>query len=188
MSYYTLTTSGTSPVDLAEMRLYMKIPASITSEDALIQVMIDACTEYGQRYTGREFTANTWNLLIDCLSDRVRLIRSPIDTITSIKHLVDDVLTVIPSTDYYKKDLTQWSEILLEDTKEWPTNTDDKEHAIEIIFQTKAYSQAINLIEQAIKVHVTYWFNNRGDCADCDCAGKLSGADGLYNLIRIPRI
>jgi len=184
MDYYELTSAGTSPLSLVDVKAWLKVTSS--SDDAILQVLIDACTEWGQKYTAREFTANTYTLLIDCLTDRVRLNRNPIDTITSIEHLLLGVFTAIPSTDYYKKDLTQWVEILLEDGESWPTNTDDKEHSIKIIFVTKAYNCA-NLIEQALKIHVAYWYANRGDC-DCESAGKLSGAESLYNSIRIPRI
>ncbi len=184
MDYYELTTAGTSPLSLADAKSWLKVTSS--ADDALLQVLIDACTEYGQKYTAREFTDNNYTLLIDCLADRIRLTRNPIDTITSIEHLLAGVFTLIPSTDYYKKDLTQWVEILLEDTKSWPTNTDDKEHAIRIIFMTKAYNCG-NLIEQALKLHVAYWYSNRGDC-DCESSAQLSGADGLYSTIRIPRI
>ncbi len=184
--YYTLTTAGTASITLAEVKAHLKRPVTFTADDVLLQSLIDAATQYGQKYTAREFTANTWTLLIDCLTDRVRLNRNPIDSITSIEHLVDDILITIPSTDYYKKDLTQWVEVLLISGKSWPTNTDDREHAIKIIFVTKQYPCG-NLIKEAMLLHIAYWYSNKGDC-DAGDAAKLSGANDLYNQIRIPRI
>lgn len=185
--FYEKTAVGTSPVLLAAMKTYMKVTA--TADDALIQILIDACTEYGEKYTARDFRANTYKLLTDCFVDRQRLLRNPIDTITTIKHLVSGSLVTVGAADYYKKDLTQRSEVLLINGKSWPTNTDDREHAIEYIFVTKAVT-CINTAINAIYRHVSFMYENRGDC-DCQDvvkAGAASGADMMYNTFRISRV
>lgn len=183
--YYTRTVTGVSPVLLADMKSYLKV--STVSDDDLIQRLIDDATDYGESYTGREFRANTWELLIDVLMDRICIRRNPIASITSIEHLVSDVLTLISAADYYKKDLTQWSEILLVSGAAWPTNTDDREHAIKITFVTAPILRLYTAID-AIMRHVTYMYQNRGDCGNMSDSVKLSGAASLYNTIRIPRI
>jgi uncharacterized phiE125 gp8 family phage protein len=187
VDFYELTSAGTSPVLLADMKTYLKVTSS--SDDALIQILIDAATEYGQKYTGREFTANTWKLKRDCFTNPIVVARNTVDTITSVQHLVSDILTTVTATDYYLKDGTIESEILLSDGISWPTNTDNREQAIEIIFVTKA-TPCINIAIEAIYTHVMYLYQNRGDCPDdtMSNSGALSGANALYNIIRIPRV
>lgn len=183
--YYKRIVTGAAPVDVATFKSYAKI--STTSDDTLIQTLIDVVTEYGEKYTGREFRINQWELLIDVLTDRICINRNPVNTIDSIEHLVSDVLTAIPSADYYKKDLTTWAEILLVSGAEWPSNTDDKEHAVKITFTTAA-TQYLNIAIDAIMRHVLYLYENRGDCGSMADSAQASGAMVLYNAFRIPVI
>lgn len=182
---YVLKTPGTVPVPLAEMKAYMKVTSS--SDDDLITSMLSLATTWGENYTGREFRANTWTLLKDAFEDRICIRRSPVDTITSVKHLVSASLVTVADSVYYLKDSTQFSEILLNEDQVWPTDTDNREQVIEIEFVTKAYRD-IDAIKTAIKRHVAFWYQNRGDCADCDAAAKGSGVDLIYDQFRISRV
>jgi len=191
--FYELTTPGTVPVSLADMKAYMKVTA--LSDDVLITSMLAAATRWGENYTGREFRANVFTLLLDSFTDRLCLRRAPVDTIISIKHLVAATLTTVAASVYYLKANTQFSEILLNEDQAWPTDTDSREQAIEVIFVTKTYPD-IESIATAIKRHVAYWYSNRGDCGSsggakgCSCgdAAQASGATIVYDQFRISRV
>ena len=174
-----------SPVSLAAMKAYLRV--STATDDALIQAMIDAATEWGEKYTGRDFRAITWDLLLDCFEDRIELRRDPVATITTVKHLVDGDFVTVADTVYHLKKLTQTSQILLNEEMEWPTNTDDREQAIEIRFVTEGYQCQAEIIN-AIKMIVAFWYSNRGDCPDCASAVKQSGATIIFDQFRISRI
>ena len=182
---YQLKNAGTSPLSKDDAKAFMRI--SSASDDALIQSLIDAATEWGQKYTGREFTDNTWTLLMDEFSSRIVLNRDPVDSVTTVKYLVSNVLTTVSDTIYYLKKLTQCSEILLLSSKEWPTDIDDREQAIEIEFVTKTY-YCTNEILEALKRHVAYLYSNRGDCPDIKEAANESGVTFIYNQFRISRV
>lgn len=182
--FYELVTAGPSPVSLADVKTYLKNPPS--ADDDVIQVMIDACTEWGEKWTGREFRANQWNLFLDCFTTRIQINRDPVDTINSISHLVSSSPVTIDSSIYYLKKATQFSEILLFEDESWPTDTDEREQAITIDFTTEQY-RCGNTIENGIKRHVAFWYANRGDCSDCDSAATGAGMKSLYNF-RIARV
>ncbi len=174
-----------SPVDLATMKSYLKITA--TADDTLIQSMIDAATEWGEKYTGRDFRAITWDLLLDCFTDRIGLRRDPVDSITTVKHLVSGSLVTVSNTVYYLKKLVQSSEILLNEDQEWPTDTDDREQAIEIRFVTKGYRCQDSIID-AIERHVAFWYRNRGDCPNVKGSAEKAGVTVIYDQFRISRV
>lgn len=211
---YELVGFGNPPVTITEMKAWMKVTA--TSEDNLITALISAATQWGEKYTGREFRANKWKLLLDSFSDfsntserfiqehlgtnagfkringasdRIELKRDPVDKDEPvvITHLVDTSPVTVPSTDYYLKKYTQSSEILLFEDKEWPTDTDNREQAIEITFTTKAY-RCLEEIKCAIQMHVTNLYTNRGDCPDSAKAAQESGATMKYDQFRISRV
>ena len=87
---YTFESQVASPVTKDAMKAYLKV--TNTKDDLIIQSMIDACTKWGEKYTGRDFRAITWKLLLDCFpaSTRILLKRDPVASVTSIIHLVDD--------------------------------------------------------------------------------------------------
>lgn len=185
VAVYKLVSAAASPVDLATMKAYLK--KSTTADDLLIQSMIDAATEWQEKYTGRDFRAITWDLLLDCFTARIGLRRDPVDTITTVKHLVSGSLVTVPSTVYYLKTLPQFSEILLDEDQEWPTDTDDREQVVEIRFVTEGY-RCQESIKEAILRHVAQWYYNRGDCSDCGDAAKKSGVTIILDGFRIARV
>lgn len=185
VAIYNLVSQEASPVSLTVMKSYLKITS--TADDTLIQSMIDAATEWGEKYTGRDFRAITWDLLLDQFTDRIELRRDPVASVTTVKHLVNDSQVTVLSTVFYLKKLVQSSEILLNEDQEWPTDTDNREQAIEIRFVTEGYRCQESIIE-AIKLHVAFWYRNRGDCPDVKKSAEGAGVTIIYNQFRISRV
>ena len=181
---YQLVESCKTPVSLETVRNYLKI--SNNQQDALIKTMINAATEWGQKYTGREFVNNQWILLVDCFEPRIKINRAPVAQIDSITHVVDGSPVAVDSSVYYLKKGNFCSEVLVNPNEDWPTDTDEIEQAISITFTTEQY-QCDDIIELGIMQHVAYWYHNRGDCT-CDNAAKGSGVKSIYELIKIPRV
>lgn len=182
---YQQVSVAASPVSLAVMKSYLKI--TTTTDDTLIQSMIDAATKWGEKYTGRDFRAITWDLLLDEFTDRIELRRDPVASVTTVKHLVSGSLVTVDSSVFYLKKLVQSSEILLNEDKEWPTNTDDREQAIEIRFVTEGYFCQDSIID-AIERHVAFWYRNRGDCPDAKSSAESAGVTIIYDQFRISRV
>jgi len=178
---YKLITAGADPVTLDDMKSYLKDPPD--ADDALITSMIGAATEWGQKYTGREFTDNEWSLLLDCFDIRIEVRRSPVATIDKVEYLVSGSNVEVSADVYYLKFGNFTSEILLNEDKEWPTDGDDREQGITITFTTEQF-RCGESIDTAIKQHVAFWYANRGDCNE---AAELSGVKSIYDLFKIPR-
>lgn len=179
-----------APVTLVEVKAFMKVKT--TSDDDLINSLIAAATEWGEKYTGRAFRIKNWVLKLDCfpVSDRIILKRDPVESIARFEYLVNSVLTTVPSADYYLKKCTQHSEIVLSSGSSWPDNLDDIEQSIEIEFVMKSY-HCEEEIKNAIKRHVNFLYRNRGDCDGCSNvggSGAASGATLIYDQFRITRV
>ena len=183
---YELIAKGAVPVSLDDMKAYMKVTSS--ADDDLITMMLNAATIWGENYTGREFRANTWALLLDEFSDRICLRRDPVASITSVEYLVLDVLTTIVNTTYYLKKNVQNSEVLLSEDQDWPDDLDDREQSIAITFVTESYRYCSDSIMNGIKRHVAWWYANRGDCSECSDAAKQSSVQLIYDQFRISRV
>jgi uncharacterized phiE125 gp8 family phage protein len=193
------TNTGEPPIKLSDLKTYLRVSGD--ADNDVLTLMLGAATDYGEQYTGREFRANTYVLHMDAFAgSRICLRRSPVASVTSITHLVSGSPVTITASDYYLKKGPRFSEIVLTSTASWPTNTDDIEHAIEVTFVTEAYSR-IDLCKLALQQHLAHVYENRGDdsvllASNSRRSGGVlgsegalaSGAIGLYNQVRIPRV
>lgn len=181
---YDLTDNGDSPITLERAKGYLKVDGS--DDNVVIQDLIATATQFGERYTGIDYRVKTWKLVFDEFEDRILLRKSKVATITSIKYLVDDSLVTIDSAVYSLKIGTQFSEVLLASDQSWPTDMDEVEAGIEIIFVT-GIPRYIEEYKTGILNHLAYMYQNRGDC-DAEEAAKKSGATEKYGQGRIARI
>ncbi len=198
---YELTDAGPVPLDVNYVREYLKCPSTL--DDEYISNLIRMATQYGETFTGRDLRASTWTLWLDVFPLRIVLRRSPVASVTSVNRMVSSVLTPVTSADYYLKKSIRYSEVLLDSTGSgaWPDDVDDNEDSVNVIFVTEAYPNA-SVYQTAMLKHIAFAYENRGDTpipvtgnSDRASGGMLgyegalaSGAIGLYQQIRIPRI
>lgn len=190
--YYTLQSYGTAPVTLDEMKVYLNIPAANTLFDAVITDLIETCTQWGESYTGMDFRLNTWKLQQDCfqLGIGVRRKTVVIDSVVVTYLDESDQPIIVDEAIYYTVNQQQHSMIILNPNQDWPIDTSERQQIITVDFDSDLETRYSERVLTAIKRHVAYMFENRGDCGDCGaCAGNdQSGAAGIYNQFRIVRI
>lgn len=185
-SYEVTTPAAELPVSLAEMKAFLRITAS--GEDDLITAMIESATDFGELYTKRDFVSKTYLTYRDHFTYEIELRRSKLQSVESVKYLVDDVLTTVASTVYYNTSESDFSRIALVDGQSWPTDGDFRLQAIQISF-IAGYGAASDVpddIKTAIMNHVAQMYSNRGDCGDGACSANLPLQSKLiYNKRRI---
>ncbi len=187
--FYKLETDGDFPVDFKDMKSYLKVDS--TTDDEFIAELVAAAVTYGEKYTGRDFRANTWKVILDKFETRICLRKAAVNTITRINYGVAGVPTTVSSSVYYLKNNQQFSEILLKADQQWPTDgdfdTDGLEASIEIDFVTVAPVHGIEQLRVAIKQHVAAMYQSRGDC-DLSDPALSKRAKFLYDQMRISRV
>ena len=213
---YRVTVPPTvSPVTLATAKSYLKVTS--TSDDALIQTLIDAATGFAEGFTRRDFITRTYETFRDffpnwCDSEGYyacgnfpvftsntitsftghigfELRRSPLQSVTSVQYLLDNVLTPVISTVFYNTLETDYSEVLTLNNQNWPENADVRLQAITITFITGFGDAAADMpawVTEGILQHVANMYEDRGDCSECDCKNLLpTTARALYLQNRI---
>jgi len=181
---------GATPVTLRDMKDALRLPSAKHADDDFVCALLDASTQDVERYLGgREVRPNSWVLYLDGFDDRLCLTKTPVDTVTAVERLVSDVWTPVTATDYYVKPSTQFAEVLLVGGASWPEDADTREHSVRVSFTTKAHP-GVETARAAIKRHVTYLYENRGDFdpeGDLD-ALKASGAQSILARLRIQKV
>ena len=171
---YTVTVGPvTTPISLETLKSYLRIPASQTSEDALLTLIIELVTLCGERYTRRDFISKTYKTFRDIFFEDIVLRRSRLVSVESINFKLDGVLTLVDSSVYSNTFESDFSRIFLQVNEQWPGDVDPIAQAIEIEFISGYGSLETDVpadLRGALLQHAANFYENRGDCP-CDGAG-----------------
>jgi hypothetical protein len=186
MLYTRTEPAGVPPIDLIKIKQHLRI--RVNKQDALLETYLNAAVTAGEKYTSRDFRANTWTATASEFIELEEIHKAPIDTITSLKYLVSDVLTTIATSVYYFHKCPHWSAVLLQEDQVWPTDIDDRLGGIELIFTTVPTGTYLDEARLGLLKHVAYLYENPGDFQSATDDLKASGAAIHYSQFRIPRI
>lgn len=199
-----------SPISVSELKLFAKI--SGTSEDALLQQIINGVTLEAERYTKLDFVSRTYKTFRDSFGDyaespayvcnppmRYRyssnnapivLRRSPLQSVSLIQYYSGGVLTTLNVADYMIVRKPAFSFVVPVGDALWPT-PDDRMQAVQITF-VSGFGAAAAVpadIKNALLAHATSVYQNRGDCnsgsSSCACEFAPAVSLAVYNQRRI---
>jgi uncharacterized phiE125 gp8 family phage protein len=165
--FYELTTSAVeTPVTLAETKDFMRVET--TADDVLITALIGAAVNSGEAYTNRDFVEKTYTGFFSqlCITNQelkpfIQLRRAPFSSVTSVELSINDVFTTVSSDDYALKNTATYARILFDEL----SNGDDVPYPLKVVF-VSGYGAAVDVpedIKTALKQHVLFLYENRGD-------------------------
>lgn len=191
-TYNVTTTAANKPLTLDSVKSYLRINLSDKSQDDFLEILIDAATNFGEKYTNRDFINKTYTTFRDNFQDCFELRRSRVSDVTSVKYLISDVLTTVAITVWGFTDVTDYSEIFLKEDQQWPTDVDLIPQAVEITFIAGYGADDTNVpadIKLAMLSHIAFIFENRGDCDVTNLANSLPvNAKNIYDSNRLINI
>ena len=168
-SYIQTSSDTVLPLSLEDAKIHLKIEDDDTDDD-YITALIFSAGQFIEKYISQELITKTFKTYRDCFEDMF-LHRRKVASIESIKYYVDNVLTTVLASRYsFTDENYKWSEIyLVESTDYWPTDSDIRPQAVEIIFTAGFGTADTDIpydIKQAIQMIVAFLYENRGDCSD----------------------
>lgn len=179
---YALTQTvapATDPISLALAKQHLHVTSEY--EDTYIASLIKAAVDWGQAFTGRQFSQATWQLSVDrfprgCTPFYVPL--APLSSVTSVKYIDTDGAEQTVATSVYDV-LTgrEPGEIVKAYGQSWPTPRAE-EGAVRILF-VAGYSSVPEGIIHGLLLRLKTMFDNRADVVH----GALSQTDGAENLL-----
>ncbi len=187
---YVLDSKITSDVvTLAEVKEWLKVDSA--DDDVLIQALIDSAVTTAEKLMNRDILTGTWINYRQSFDEDLTLRRGAFQSVTSIETLQEDIYVVLDAAEYTVSIGGSFGVICQIETI--PTFDHPDCNAIKITFKTgfgDDESFVPEDIKAAIKLMVSNWYENRGDCAD-DCSGQaIPMAASLilrnYRLIDLP--
>lgn len=178
--YTVITPPATTPISRSQLKGYLKLDETDTSEDELLDLIIDLVTEVGQCMTKRDFinrTNRTFRDVFPSLRSQGFLIRrSKLQSVNSIEFLLNTVFTVFPLANTGFTIDNDYSTIFLKSDQDWPTDVDEEPQAVKIEFVSGYGPAATDVpakIRGALLQHAAAFYSNRGDCSDSACGDVL---------------
>lgn len=180
--YTVLTPPSVEPITLEEAKSWLRIPDVITSEDAIILLLIAAVRTYFETYTNRILINTQFRHYGNCFTQVLEFSRGKRQTLDSFQYLKDGVFIDIPSDTYQILDEDFYWRIIFSIPANVPKDKDDDVDAYQGIRTdfVAGFGADPSFVPSDIKIallnHVAAWYENRGDCdsAVCgDCSSSL---------------
>lgn len=163
---YDITSPASGdPVSLAEAKAWCRVRH--TADDTLITTLINSVTLFGEKYCNRVFIERTYEGYFDALcSSKLELYpfitvrRAPLQSIDAVEIFTDGAYAAF--TDYKLKETNGYPRLIFENGITADTNA---VYPVKVDFKA-GYVNAAAVpedIKTAIKAHVAFLYENRGD-------------------------
>lgn len=200
---YTVTSvPAILPLTLEEVKSHLRIDIGDSCQDTLLTTLIKTATNYAESYTKKDFITRTYETFRDTFGNDLTIRRSPIQSITSVEYLIDDVLTAVATTVWFLIESNTFPHLSLKASQVWPTDGDQglREQAVKIVFKS-GFGDAITDVPEDLREgmmhHIAAMYENRGDCDEDRVSGGIFStaqaflpvdAKLIYDLHRIRSI
>ncbi len=161
-----LTTAPTiRPVTREEVKAHLRLDQTDTSEDAFIETLIKAATEYYQTRSRLQLITATYIQYLDEFpTDQLELDRPPLQSVTSIKYDdLNDAEQTLATSVYEVDTFSSVGRFQLQEGESYPS-TFDKANAVRIEYKAgygDTRDTVPDLIKSTIKLIVAHLFENR---------------------------
>ncbi len=181
--YVLVTGPAATPISLTDVKTFLKLDLTDTSEDTILTMMIEAAVDYCEKYTKRDLITKTYTTYRECFKTNMEIRRSKLQSIVSISYYDNlDVLQTVSSSVYDFSNDTDFSSVVLKYNQSWPLEVSSRPHPVIIQF-TAGYgsssSSVPSMLRQALLQIVAALYTNRGDCTEavgCSCAKLAPGS------------
>lgn len=168
--YYEITTAGAGEiVSLADAKLFLRIDADMTNEDALIQSLITVAEQTAATLTNRNLRQDVYQGFFEDVTRAhnystpyLTIRRSPLVSITDVFHMVNGSWVALTSDDYELMKQNTYSRIVFKQSFSTFSSDTDVAWRYRVDF-TAGYSAVPESIKTGIKQHVNFMYENRGD-------------------------
>jgi uncharacterized phiE125 gp8 family phage protein len=164
MSVKVITPASTFPVTLAQARTHLRlVPYGVSEnhpdDDYISTFLIPSATAWVEQYIERALVTQTIELALNEFSDRVYLPLGNVQSVTSVKALIDGVEATVSTDVYAINDYSKSAYLYLKSDQVWP-NTDSVDNAVKVRYVV-GYTAVPAPIISAIYLLIGHLYENR---------------------------
>ena len=167
MAYKVATAPIIEPFTTAYVKTWLKIPSSVTVEDALLDDMIISARVWAEQNSGRALLTQTIEEYRDCWPScrEFTLTLAPIQSVTSVSYMVGGSYVVWDPSNYNIDTVSEPCRIVPKYNVSVPTYDKLTPNAIKIIYVAGATAATAipGTIKDAMLQRIAYLYENRED-------------------------
>jgi uncharacterized phiE125 gp8 family phage protein len=187
MAYKVATAPVLEPFTTAYIKTWLKIPASVTVEDTLLDNLIKTAREWAEQTTNKALLTQTIEEYFDCwpCGNLMKLTVSPIQSITSIHYVSGGSYVLWDSANYTNDMVSIPARIVKKASASFPTTDDETPNKIKVTYVAGATAATgiPTTIMQAMLQKIAYMYENREDMPG-GANNRQRSADALAMLNR----
>ena len=163
MTYVLDSKVSADIITLSDMKDFLKVTG--TSEDTIIQALINAAIARAEKFMNRDLLTTTWINYRESFYEDLTLRRGGFQSLTTIEYLSDESYATLASTEYQVSIGGIFGKIC-----EIEVPTSDKDcNDVKITFKSGFGDDSDAIpedIKLALQMDVSFLYSNRGDCTN----------------------
>lgn len=179
------------PLSLTLLKQWLRMDTSDTSEDAILQLLVDQAVSMFEAISKRTLMNSTFITYRNNFYRFNELRKSKLVSITSVKYIdSDSVEQTIASSNYYTNSSPDYSNLIFNKDYSYP-DLESRADAVNITFVAGLSATTALVpsdIQMALMEHVAFLYENRGDCACDDYTSIPAQALSTYRRYQIMEI
>mgnify|MGYP001063209024 CR=1 FL=1 len=193
MAYYDYINKGLVdpaeiPLNLTTLKQWLRLDTTDTSEDNILQLLVNQAVSCFELVSKRTLMNTNWENFRSCWQSFYELRKSKFVSTTSVEYQdEDEVWQTVSSDDYYIDFNNEYSNLIFDKSYTFPDKLDQVD-TIRINFVAGLAATTEDVpsdIQMALMQHVTFLYENRGDCACDDMASVPAAAMKVYQSYEI---
>jgi uncharacterized phiE125 gp8 family phage protein len=169
--YKVIEAPAELPIDLCQLkRDHLFLSPEPNDRDSYLTLLIEAAASVAEALTRRELITKKFKCYLDVFPNAaIKILRSKLQSVDSIKYYSNGTLLTLPAENYYITDEENFGYIDTAIQISWPYPVDARKQAVEIIFNAGYGEYADDIpsdLRLAMMQHIAKVYENRGDCAD----------------------
>lgn len=166
MAYKVTVAPVTEPFDRAFVKTWLKIPASVTAEDTIVDELIKSARSWAEQGSGRALMTQTIEDYFDCWPcGGLRLSVAPIQSVTSIEYLSGGSYVTWNASNYNVDLVTEPCRITLKNNGSLPSYDTQTPNAIKVTYVAGATATTAipRTTMQSMLQKIAFMYENRED-------------------------
>lgn len=187
MAYKVVTPPTVEPFTRAFVKTWLKIPASVTAEDTIVDELIITARTEAEQATSRAMMTQTIEEYFDCWpACGVTLSVAPIQSITNITYLSGGVYVTWDAANYHVDLISEPCRILIKNTGQVPSYDQRAPNVIKVTYVAGATATTAipRTSMQAMLQRIAFLYENR---EDIPLGGSKTARERSANALLMPQ-
>lgn len=190
-NYIVITPPTEKAILLATLKSWLRLDTADTSEDTILDLLVGQAVGCFETISHRTLMTTGFKTFRTCWYQCYELRRSRLVSIDEVSYTgTDDLPVIVASTNYYSDKDDAYSRLIFTEAFDFPEKSDLVD-SIQISFTAGLAAITTNVpadIQMALMQHITFLYENRGDCACDDSASVPASAMKVYKSYEIIEI